>query len=546
MQDIKFRNAVPTTISGVLAIAFTICSSFIPTAPINLPLPLLFVGLFTGFVILNFISYPKANTNQVIKLCITGFFLNLVIAIAAIFAAKALGFAQITLNPDFILLINPSIPAAGFIFSYLTMVTLITFEEKNGETKKSDKPQPVAKEEEPEKITFEAKPAPVQEKVAETQPAQELEKEEPSKTLYQELYPQQEKVEKQVEEPKQEIFLDFSSSVEEKKEEKSTELPSAEEFLELEDLPSEKLQENKEEEPLEPQEEKPVPQENFDYIPTDIRLVEAPVSKENENKGKIGSIGKLLVNNRDIEGIIELNAEQASSEGKTNIISSESGEQIYEKFSKLKEFGHVKEIALVDKGGFVLANSFAEADKMKIPITGALIAGAYHTMQNYLLQLSILNPQKIFFETENSNNFMIKTGDNFLFSTWEKVYPHVDFGTLESFLENDELSENELTPLIELELLQNYALSDATGQILNTTHKFPFSENIGIISSALFENLKVFLMNINLLKLRRIVIFSDENVMTIQKFDDKIAAFITPTDGLVKLSEDFQKIENIY
>jgi len=542
MPDIKFRNAVQTIISGILAVVFTVCSSYIAIPAINLPMPLLFIGLFTGLAVLSFISYPKASTGQVIKLCIIGLFLNLAIIGAGIFTASWLKISQITMDSDFILLINPAIPTIRFIFSYVTMISLITFEEKKQEIKQKPAATKV-KEEEQEKITFETKSKLQQEIKENIQPTKE--ETNAPKTTYEELYPKAAKPEKK-EEPAQEIFLDFSEKTEEIKQ-KPAALPSEEEFIELDTLPISTLEEQKDEQPLEPKEKQEEAQENFNYIPTDIRLVEAPVSKENENKGKIGSIGKLLVNNRDIEGIIELNAEQSSGEGKTNVVSSESGEEFYEKFSKLKqEFGQIKEIALVDKGGFVLANNFEEENRMKIPITGALIAGAYHTMQNYLLQLSILDPQKIFFETENSNNFMIKTGDHFLYSVWEKTYTHVDFGSLEGFLENDELSENELIPLIELEQLQNYALSDSTGQILNTTHKFPFSENLGIISSALFENLKVFLMNINLLKLKRIVIFSNENVMTIQKFDDKIAAFITPVDGLVKLSEDFQKIENIY
>ncbi len=48
------------------------------------------------------------------------------------------------------------------------------------------------------------------------------------------------------------------------------------------------------------------------------------------------------------------------------------------------------------------------------------------------------------------------------------------------------------------------------------------------------------------MKLKRITIFNPEEVITINKFDDGIASFITPIDGLVKISDEFQKIEGIY
>jgi len=287
--------------------------------------------------------------------------------------------------------------------------------------------------------------------------------------------------------------------------------------------------------------------EYFNFIPTDIRLIETSISKDNQSKGKIASIGKLLVNNRDIEGVIESGAanSEGNIEGKTNIVSSVSGEHIYEKFNKLKqEFEHIREIALIDKGGFILASNYE--DKMKIHITGALIAGAYHTLQNYLAQISFKHPQKIFFETENSNNFIMKTNDEFLFSIWDKEFKHVDYTVLEGFIEGEAISEADLTPLIELNQIKNFAASDGTGRLVKSIDNTENSEKLAIISSALFENLKVFLLNIQLLKLSRITIFNDEEVITIQKFNDEIATFITPVDGLVKISDNFLKMDEIY
>ena len=53
-------------------------------------------------------------------------------------------------------------------------------------------------------------------------------------------------------------------------------------------------------------------------------------------------------------------------------------------------------------------------------------------------------------------------------------------------------------------------------------------------------------MNMQLSKLTRITAFNSEEVITIQKFNDEISSFITPVEGLIKISDDFIKMEKIY
>lgn len=554
MQELKFRNFIPSLFAFIAAVAVSAGSSYLNIiSPFGLPVPLLIIGLFTGYLVLTFISYPKATTVQIIQLAITGVFVNLIVFIVAVCGIKYFNLAPISLDADFVVLINPLTPALSFLFSFIMLIGCVRFEDKPAESPKisnQKKEQVESKVEntQPETISFGdnkiSEPAKEKNKILNKI---EEKREEPAKTLYEELYPQTKNETQNIQEPeKQEIFFGLNEKEPQNKIDINKEKP-LEDFIELESLPSISLEENNQEN------KKPSPpptnddDEYFNFIPTDIRLVEAPVSKDNESKGKIASIGKLLVNNRDIEGVIESSAAIAenNSEGKTNIVSSVSGEQIYEKFSKLKqEFVHIREIALIDKGGFILASDYE--DKMKIHITGALIAGAYHTLQNYLAQISFKHPQKIFFETENSNNFILKTNDEFLFSIWDKEFKHIDYTALEGFIGGEAISEADLTPLIELNQIKNFAASDGTGKFIKSIDDTENSEKLAIISSALFENLKVFLMNIQLLKLSRITIFNAEEVITIQKFNNEIAAFITPVDGLVKISDDFLKMEEIY
>lgn len=552
MQELKFRNFIPSLFALIAAITISTASNYINISPFSLPVPLLIIGIFAGFLVLNFISYPKATTIQILQLSITGVFINALVLVTAIYGIKYFNLASITLDSDFILSVNPLTPSLSFIFSYLTLISVVRFEDKIVVPKKfKDKENKQAEQQtediEPEVIPFETKkaekPVKISEKTDESTP-------EKPKSLYEELYPQAKTEPESVKEPEEkEFLLDFSQEESQKaisKDEKPTE--SKEEFIELDSLPSlnleEKPQENKTQ-PAPPAEDNS--EEYFDFIPTDIRLVEAPVSKDNDSKGKIAAIGKLLVNNRDIENVIESSVAIAESgiEGKTNVLSSVSGEQIYEKFNRLKqEFEHIREIALVDKGGFILASDYE--DKININITGALIAGSYHTLQNYLSQIPFIQPERIFFETENSNNFIIRTNDEFLFSVWNKDFAHIDYSALQSFIDNETISDADMTPLVELGQITNFAASNGSGELINSLDDSNESKKIAAVSSALFENFKVFLMNIKLMKLKRITIFNPEEVITINKFDDGIASFITPIDGLVKISDEFQKIEGIY
>ena len=565
MQELKFGNILSSLFVLIVAAALSIGSSLVNIAVFSLPLPLLIIGLFAGFLILNFVFYPKATTIQTIQLTITGIFLNAIILCGAVFGITYFKLASVNLNSDFVLQINPLIIVVSFIAAFIALITVAKFEEKKAkpEPKKEETEQKSEEHEEPEIVSFEVREAPVSAyDKAENEPQQEVvensfsfsafnkepdngkKEDEQPKTLYEELYPQSKSKEPQKEETLEnpdDCFMEMEElpalNLDNREETEQPESIKTQAVAELPDT-NEKLQE----EPAQDEEE------YFDFIPTDIRLVEAPTAKDNESKGKIASIGKLLVNNRDIEGVIEsgeINAEKGAKNN-TNIVSSNSGVHFEEKLNTIKqEFPDIKETALIDKGGFILAGNFE--DKMKINITGALIAGTYHTMQNYLAQISFKHPEKIFFETENANSFIIRNeNEEFLFSTGDKSLDYVEYGELGVFLKEEDISGVDLTPFTELGQIENYTVSDGTGQIIKSAEDSEQSQKLGIVSSALFENLKVFLMNMQLVKLSRITIFNAEEVITIQKFDDKIAAFRTSTDSLIKFSDDFIKIESIY
>ncbi len=575
MQELKFRNFIPSLFIFIIAVVASSGCSFFNIKALGLPIPLLLIGLFAGYLILNFISFPKATTVQILQLTLIGLLINAAVLVMALFSIKYLNLAQWSVNSALILLINPLIPAASFLLGSIVLINLIGFEdnivvsEKSLE-KKENQQKTFVENEKNEIVSFDdVKVLSPEKQKQDIENYSELQTEKNPQSLYEELYSNKKKESLSVEVQHEK---DFSLNFNEKEQSVETSFTEKEvlqeEFIDFESLPSMKINvdipvsqsetnqevfvfidEQEDKTSFETITKQNLSDENeyFDFIPTDIRLTESTVSKETKSKGKIASIGKLLVNNRDIEGVIESSAAltEVGMERKTNVVSSDSGEQIYEKFNKIKsEFPYIKEISLIDKGGFTLASDYE--DKMKIHIAGALIAGAYHTLQNYLAQISFIDPQKIFFETENSNNFILKTNNEFLFSVWTKEFNHIDYSEIKNILENETISESDLIPLFELSQIKNFAIADTVGNIINPSNNSEESKKLAIISSALFENLKVFLMNIQLLKLRRITIFNSEEVITIQKFDDIIASFVTSTDGMVKISDEFAKMEELY
>ena len=283
---------------------------------------------------------------------------------------------------------------------------------------------------------------------------------------------------------------------------------------------------------------------NKNFIPTNIRLIQNSSSKDTEQKGRIGSIGKLLVNNKDIENLIE--SEEILST-KTNVITTISGQKIYEKLNELKsEFSCIQEMALIDSGGFILANNFE--DKQRVQIAGALISGAYFTLQNYFSQLELNFPVRIFFETDKNKSFIAKTRDELLFSIWSKEnqdLQHIEYGPMTEIMDAEDFSELDITPYADLIKIEAFAVSDIEGMLINSFGDTEKSQLFAAISSAVFENLKVFLMNLRLFNLKKIVVFTPQKTITILKTQDKIVSILTDAQEYPKVAEELLKIEEL-
>lgn len=553
MCELNFKNYWKTCFLMLISIAALSGISLVDVVPVEIPVPVYILGILTGFLILSFVLYSKATIGQTLQISIAGILVNAVFITGIYFISSYSDLPEIMLKSEFVLSISPLLIAGSFVFSIIITCTALKLEEKSfyyteeiTEQKNSEEENknneeiteniPLVENEdlnhtEIVKLEISAKPEEQGQKKEEIETITHKQK---TPSTYEELYPDGNSYVKPSEVQEEEI--DFEQvpendlkSTEESLGEIKEELPADEEIF----CPANSGDNGH--------------SEDMDFIPTNIRLSETSTSRETESKGRIASIGKLLVNNRDIENLIETNeaVEESVLNSRTNVISSISGEKIYNKFSEMKkEFVYIKEVALIDKGGFTLANDFE--DKQKAQMTGALISGAYHTLQNYLTQIGLAFPVRIFFETADTNSFIVKTRDEILFSTWDKEFKHVEYGPLNEIIEAEDFSEVDITPFIDLINIEDFIVSDIDGNIVISLKNAEDSQKFAAVSSAVFENLKVFLMNIQLLKLSKIVIFTPKKTMTVAKTQDKIISFLTPQEQYPKISEDLLKIEEIY
>ncbi|MDD3014851.1 MAG: hypothetical protein PHC34_14205, partial [Candidatus Gastranaerophilales bacterium] len=281
-------------------------------------------------------------------------------------------------------------------------------------------------------------------------------------------------------------------------------------------------------------------------IPDNIRLSDNQRINKTESKGMISSIGKLLINNRDIENIIETNElmqQIGCSSDDIDIVTMTSGIKIYEKFNRIMvEYTQIKDLTLSNKAGFTIASIIK--DSRRSETIGAIASGAFLVLKNYLERLEICNLQKVFFEADDAVYSLFKIDDFILFFISEENFEPINYTLVKEILAQNNISNQDLSVIKNIKGIIESAITDKEGMLIGSIN----SENpkkLASLSSAIFENLKVFITNIQPAKLNKIVVFADDKVLTIRKYNDKIAGLITSSDGPVKLSDQITEIEEL-
>lgn len=574
MYKIKIKYNHLSIISFALGIVIANIALYLNIFGISIQLPLLLIGLFSILLIFTLVYYSMATTKQALILSFYMFcivcLMILSVKVVSVFAhIKAFTFtsSESLLCDPFALLVSVIFSVIAFNFSFF--LEKILYSKKNIE---------IEKEQQNDQDSGISDESPVEELLDE-QPVQDLEsfesttdvleiddkqlEEEPSLLPSLPDIPIQDNIE-----PLEEV--DYSNYNSEDKSFFENQLDSDSDIFEQEegvlndesllaiknlgalpeiDVNSDNTLIKKEDSSHQNESDMFYEEDDKDYsfIPDNIRLVDDLEKKPSPlvDEGIISSIGKLLINQRDVENIIEIksviNQVGQDSDG-SNVVTKLLGEQLLTKLQKISDvYFLIKDLTLANKAGFVIA-SLIEDSKRQYTI-GALASGGFLTLQNYLLRIGVKNPEKIFFVMENSVNSLFKV-DNFIFYfSCDKDFKLFEYNDLEVFMRSESVNN------IELDKLKNANYNiDAVTSTLNGDFMYSLNaknEAYSSIFSAIFENLKIFIKNIQNEKLSEIVIFSDNKIITLKKYDETILSFITDKDGPVQLTDNTKHIQNL-
>ncbi|OGH97971.1 MAG: hypothetical protein A2104_05230 [Candidatus Melainabacteria bacterium GWF2_32_7] len=544
MHKIKLRGIILPLVIIILGAVLSIIVTLIPKLVITIKVPLLLTGVFAASSAINFLLFKKASANQVVGLSFANTILFIIITLSSLFCLDIIGIREINFSSN--LNINPFLIIINLLTSTLTLCALIKLEEN----KVNKKYIPAITNESPINIQENNSKENETEIISIKNALQNAEL-----TSY------------TAKKSDEQTFNDDSSD-------KNNETASEESFLEdaiipdstnntfnnkytgqslnsnLGNLPEISLEKNtteyKDEKISQNMYNTSIFENQDQFIPENVRLVEkAAPKKVGETSAHISSIGKLLVNYKDIENIIELNefSQSENEADNANIIPKELGEKLKEILTQIeKEFPQIKNSTISNKAGFTIASLIN--DNRAEQTIGALASGAFMTSQNYLSRLNIGQPLKIFFETQVDIHILIKVENFIFYFNCNKEFEPINHSLLRDTIEQNVFSNQDLSVIKNIKGITEAAITDKDGNLIGSIN----SENpqkMASITSAIFENLKVFISNIQPAKLNKMIIFASEKIITIKKYNDAIASLSSTLEGPITTSEKIIKIEGL-
>lgn len=352
-------------------------------------------------------------------------------------------------------------------------------------------------------------PQPVQQEAVKVE--QEPEKEEP----------QQEVVEELVEEPEEELGLGDLPVLETDVaiEEPEPEIIKSSEEEQAQDLGIEAIKEE-------------VVEDSGEVYKTEEHIVmpklaDKPTNKDAEVSGKITAIGKLLVDHRDIENIIETNALMQSVGAditSTKIISAVEGGKVNDKLASLKEVEGIGASIVVNDAGFIQASTIDDLQKEQV--LGAMASGTFIIISNSINKMGFKPARDVTIESSRGTLALSKMEDKIV-STF--IDSGVDLYKLKEL--NDllvvaaEKDDKELVDsLASINGVIGAILSDESGKmvaskIIDETKK---PESIAEALPAFYSNISVFLSNMSFGELRKAIVNSGNEVILFTSIGSKI------------------------
>lgn len=260
------------------------------------------------------------------------------------------------------------------------------------------------------------------------------------------------------------------------------------------------------------------------YIPA---LNESPRSKDVDSAGRITSIGKLLVDHRDIENIIETNALMqgiSTDATMTKIISAVAGGKTNEKLSTLSSLDGVKYSFIVNDAGFVQASTLNDIHKEQV--LGALASGCFGIISNSLNKLGFQPAKDISFETNTCSIILHRHSSNIITIFIDSEVSLYSLNAVnESLVTAAEREPKDLiSTFTSINGIIGVVLSNKEGDLVASRlideSKNP--HNIAKVLPAFYNNLAVFAKNMDDSTLRKAVISTGNELLLFTSLSDNI------------------------
>lgn len=545
---------------GFAAVCFV--PMFVPMT-LSVQLPVLAAGLFIVFLLFNSFYFSKATAKHSLILSLLGYGMFLLPVVVGYVFSGYLG-SQIILS-RLLLQFNPILLGLSVIFSILSLSLAVSFESTTKKPVQKNESVPEKNEGQSDNtVKVEMKPS-----MPQDEPKIKITESEVKDPVVPLNFGYQKPVES-------ESFFDAGAQVDQSCAVESIEktqtmdvLPNSDMFIFDDNTPVENSDKDKQlnldmgnvlpdldlfevaESPAvdnkAPKNQSVSDDQNFDYFPLKDRVTKKEKdSASPEHKGKISAIGKLLINTKDVENLIDMNENNQDlfqSIDNKQVVSFDYGLQIYEKFNKiLVDNSKVRNLSFIDKNSSIIASTYRDNHQRKL--VGAIVSCVYGISQNYFDRLNLNGFSQIFFETEKTSDCIIEINGKILYLEAEQGFKSVEYDSFQDVLSQESITVQDFSSLKNKPGFSEAIIADESGALLAHFHSSN-PESKASVLAAVFENLKYFITSIHSYNLDKIIIMTEDKAVIIRKYSDKLALFTAENTSFVKVSDDIKTIVSL-
>jgi predicted regulator of Ras-like GTPase activity (Roadblock/LC7/MglB family) len=264
---------------------------------------------------------------------------------------------------------------------------------------------------------------------------------------------------------------------------------------------------------------------------------------DDSGEKKISSVGKLLINHRDLENIIETNAllqHFSGSSSVSGLISAQEGETLKKSVESLmSESSFIKDIFIMSASGFPVYST--SLNNRSLQAYCALFSSAFAIIEDHFSKIIASGIVSMVVETDETSVLITKSNGRYAaFLAASEALP-VNYAGIRDILSNSPILGDNLNDVKTEKILDDIVITDKKGKTLNSAG-IENAEKISFLSVIVLDNLNSLLKDILSGKIKKIFVFTLNKVIIFRELNDRIVTLTLKTGSTVKLSEQSAKI----